>query len=57
MGVVLVMLDAPGLEWEDERHEHECSDNILNQLILAERAVATVVPHNKELNREERRIN
>lgn len=49
MGVVVVVLDPPGLEGVYEGHEHEGSHNVLHQLVLAEAAVAAVMPHHKHL--------
>ena len=28
VGMVVVVLDAPGLEWVYERHEHHCPNNV-----------------------------
>ena len=49
VGVVVVVLDAPGLEGVDERREHEGPHDVLQQLVLAEAAVPTVVPDHEEL--------
>ncbi len=43
VGVVVIVLNSPGLEWVDEGHEHQCAHNVFHQLVLAEAAVAAVV--------------
>ena len=54
--VVVVVLDAPGLKGEDERHEHDRAHDVLHQVVLVERAVPRVVAHDKPLEgREEGR--
>ncbi len=47
--VVVVVLDAPGLEGVDQWREHDCTHNVLYQVILAEAAVAAVVAHDEPL--------
>jgi hypothetical protein len=56
VGVMVVVLDAPGLERVDEGHEHESAHNVLHQLVLAEAAVPAVMAHHKEL-RQSRQTN
>jgi len=52
---VLVVLDAPGLKGIGQRHEGKGADNILQQLVLAEAAVTTVVAHHEELQTTQHR--
>jgi hypothetical protein len=47
--VVLIVLDAPRLKREDERHEHDGANDVFYQLILAEAAMSTVMPNHKHL--------
>ena len=49
VGVVLVVLDAPGLEGVDQGHEHDGAHYVLQQLVLAESTMAAVMPHHKHL--------
>ena len=50
VSMVVVVLDAPGLERVDEGHEHESAHDVLHQLVLAEAAVPAVVPDHKHLH-------
>lgn len=50
MCVVMVVLDAPWVEWVNQRHEHEGSNNVLNQLVLAERTVTAIMADDKQLH-------
>lgn len=47
--VVLVVLDAPWLKGVDQGHEGQCAHNVLQQLVGAEAAVATVVADHEKL--------
>ena len=47
--VVVVVLDAPGLEGVDEGREGDGAHDVLQQLVLAEGAVARVVADHEEL--------
>lgn len=47
MGMVLVVLDAPRVEWVDKRGKHDCADNVFQELVFGEGAVAAVVANNK----------
>ena len=49
VGVVVVVLDAPGLKGVDEGRKHDGAHDVLQQLVLAEAAVPAVVPHHKHL--------
>lgn len=51
VGVVVVVLDAPGLEGVDEGHEHERAHNVLHQVVLVEGAVRALVANHKPLQR------
>ena len=50
VGVVVVVLDSPGLKGVDERHEHQCAYDVFHQLILAEAAVAAIMADHKHLH-------
>jgi len=52
MSMMLVVLNAPRVEGKDQRHEHQRSNNVLDQLVLAERAMTTVMANNEQLKRE-----
>jgi hypothetical protein len=52
--VVVVVLDAPGLEGVDEGRKHERPHDILQQLVLAEAAVPAVVANHEELQQTRR---
>jgi hypothetical protein len=54
--MVVVMLDAPGLERVDQRHEHKGPHNVLNQVVLVEGAVPSIMANNKELWKVEGQI-
>lgn len=45
----MVVLDAPGLEGEDDGHEHEGPNDVLQQLVLAESTVTAVMANDKPL--------
>ena len=49
MRVVLVVLDAPGVEGIDDGHEHESPDNVLYQLVLAEGAMTAIMANHEPL--------
>lgn len=49
--VVLVVLDPPGLKGVDERHEGQRAHNVLQQLVVAEAAVTTIMANHKELQK------
>lgn len=49
MGVVVVVLDSPGLKGVDEGHEGKGANNILHQLVLAEGSVSTVMANDEPL--------
>ena len=49
VGVVVVVLDSPGLKGVDEGHEGKGANNILHQLVLAEGSVSTVMADDKPL--------
>jgi hypothetical protein len=53
MRVVMVVLDAPRLKGEDQRHKHQRAHDVLDQVILVEAAVASIVAHNEELQHVE----
>ena len=46
---MVVVLNSPGVEGVDERHEHERAHNVFHKLVLAEAAVAAVMSHHKQL--------
>mmetsp|Transcript_52145 Transcript_52145/g.113747 ORF Transcript_52145/g.113747 Transcript_52145/m.113747 type:complete len:340 (+) Transcript_52145:440-1459(+) len=46
--VVVVVLDAPRLEGVDQRSKHQGANNVLNQVVLVERAVASIMANHKE---------
>jgi hypothetical protein len=48
VSVVSVVLDSPGLKRIHERHEHDCSYNVVDKLALRERVVPTVMANNKQ---------
>lgn len=47
MGVVLVVLDAPWVEWVDERGKHDCADNVFQELVFGEGAVTAIMANDK----------
>mmetsp|Transcript_13368 Transcript_13368/g.23670 ORF Transcript_13368/g.23670 Transcript_13368/m.23670 type:complete len:397 (-) Transcript_13368:108-1298(-) len=47
VGVVVVVLDAPGLERIDEGEKHNMADNILDELVAMEGTMATVMANNE----------
>lgn len=53
VGMVVVVLDPPGLKGIDEGGKHQGAHNVLYQLVLAEGAVATVMTHHKELQAQQ----
>lgn len=50
VGVVVVVLDAPGLEGVDEGRKHQGAHDVLHQVVLVEAAVAAVVANHKPLH-------
>ena len=52
VGVVVVVLDPPGLKGVDEGRKGKGAHNVLQELIFGEAAVPTVVPDHKELQEE-----
>ena len=51
---MVVVLDAPGLKGEDQRHEHEGAHDVFNQVVLVKRAMSGIMTNHKELSRSER---
>lgn len=51
VGVVVVVLDPPGLEGVDQGREEDVAHNVLDQVVLVERAVAAVVANHEALRR------
>eukprot|EP00967_Tisochrysis_lutea_P060554 scaffold77463_cov18-Tisochrysis_lutea.AAC.1 len=51
VGVVVVVLDAPGLVRVDEGREHDGAHNILQQMVFVESPVRAVMANNKPLHR------
>lgn len=49
--VVVVVLDPPGLKWVYERSKHQGTHNVLNQLVLTEGSVTTIMTNHKELQK------
>ena len=43
-----IMLDSPGLKRIHERHEHNCSNNVIDKLVLGERIVPTIMTNNEK---------
>ena len=52
VGVVVVVLDPPGLKGVDEGGKGNGAHNVLQEFVCGEAAVATIVPNNKELQQE-----
>ena len=50
VGVVVVVLDSPGLKGVDEGHEGQSAHDVLHQLVLAEGSMAAVMSHHKPLH-------
>ena len=53
VSVVVVVLDPPGLKGVDEGGKGNGAHNVLQELVLGETAVPTVVSNHKELQRRE----
>lgn len=51
--MVVVVLDAPGLERVDEGSKHEGAHDVLDQVVLVEGAVARIVANHEELHNHE----
>ena len=49
VSMVVVVLDPPRLERVYERHERQCTHDVLNELILAEGSVPAVMANHKPL--------
>ena len=49
VGVVVVVLDPPGLKGVDQGGKHDGPDDVLDEVVLVEGAVAGVVAHGEEL--------
>ena len=49
--MMVVVLDPPGLKWVYERSKHQGTHNVLNQLVLTEGSVTTIVTDHKELQK------
>ena len=49
VGVVLVVLDAPGLKGEDNGCKHKSANDIFDELVLAERTMTAIMTNNKPL--------
>ncbi len=47
--VMVIVLDAPGLEWINERHEHQRPDDVLDQVVAVEGPVPRIVANDEEL--------
>lgn len=48
--MMLVVLNSPGLEGEDNGCKHESAHNVFNKLVLAEGAMAAIVADDKPLH-------
>jgi hypothetical protein len=49
--MMVVVLDPPGLERENDGCEHEGANDVFNKLVLAEGAMAAIVTNDKPLHK------